>query len=955
MDKIKIVGAKVHNLKNITVEIPRDKLTVITGISGSGKSSLAFDTIYAEGQRRYVANLSGFAKQFLDVLEKPEIDYAEGLSPALAIDQKSVGRSPRSTVATMTEIMDYLRLLFARLGKATCLKCKRSLIKQDLELELNHFVGKIKTIPTNASVSTPILITSLKDWNLFVNRFVLFPRAQFTLRNQIYTSRNISSLAPDKVLNRQIDVKINDLLFNSPIGPRQIDELERVIRNAFSISAGRAKLACGKQAVELFEHLSCPAGHMYLPELEPRLFSFNSPQGACPDCQGLGRKKEVDPNLVIPNVHLTLAEGAIRPWSRMTNQTAWYEKVLRELALRNKFSVNTPINELPVGCLKSILYGDGQFEGVIPNLERRYHETDSEYLQGEIEKYMIEKICPTCQGKRLKVQALSVKVSNHSIAGILQMSVEDCHVFFSNLTTKNIDGEVAKKIISEIEQRLKYLRDVGLHYLTLDRGSDTLAGGEAQRVRLATQLGSALSSVIYVLDEPSIGLHPFDLDKLIKTLKELKAQGNTVIIVEHDARIMHEAEYIIDIGPGAGILGGEIVAQGTIADIIKSPDSLTGQYLSGARKIFRAVKRRPNLNKVLKIWGAAEHNLKSINVAIPTGNFVCVTGVSGSGKSTLIYDILAKALIKHFFRSRVIPGKYRKITGLENINKAINIDQSPIGRTPRSNLATYTGLFTPIRELFAATREAQANKLTAGHFSFNLRGGRCERCRGDGSIKIEMHFLPDAYVTCEECHGRRYNNSALAVRWGGKSIADILEMTVDQAAKFFVDIPAIMDKINILKAVGLGYVPLGQSATTLSGGEAQRIKLATELSRHDTGKTLYILDEPTTGLHFEDINRLLGVLDRLVEKGNTVLVIEHNLDVIAYADYIIDLGPGGGKAGGQIVGSGTPNEMIKKKASLTGHYLAKYKKSQNITQKTSRRDLASPGSRKSLKSALLSE
>lgn len=922
MKSIKIVGARVHNLKNISVEIPRDKLTVLTGISGSGKSSLAFDTIYAEGQRRYVANLSGFAKQFLDVLEKPEIDYAEGLSPALAIDQKSVGRGPRSTVATMTEIMDYLRLLFSRLGTAYCLECGNELVRQSLEKELSAFVTELNTFPAMVEIIAPVQISDLKDWGIFVDRFTIMRAVRFELSGKQYLKNQLTAIAPDRAIGRTISVTMAELTYKERLNPKSIDELERIIRKAFSISGGRAMLRQGEYKKSIFEHLSCPLGHMALPELQPRFFSFNSPHGACPDCQGLGRKKEVNPNLVIPNTRLTLAEGAIRPWSRMTNQSAWYEKVLTELSERHNFSKSTPIAKLQPPVLRALLYGDDKFEGVIPNLERRYHDTESDYLRAEIEKYMVERICPTCKGLRLRREAQAVKIAGRSIAEVLALTIEDAYKLFIDLDKEKIDGEVAKKIISEIHDRLKYLIEVGLYYLTLDRNSDTLAGGEAQRVRLATQLGSSLAGVIYVLDEPSIGLHPYDLEKLIKTLQELKAQGNTVIVVEHDERIMEEADYIIDVGPGAGVQGGEIVASGTLDQIKRSAKSLTGQYLSGRKKISNEKNAVINYEQSIKIFGASEHNLKNIDVSIPTQCFVCITGVSGSGKSSLIYDVLAKALAKELHRAQVVPGKHKSITGMEYINKAIKIDQTPIGRTPRSNLATYTGLFTPIRELFASTREAQVNNLSAGHFSFNLRGGRCERCRGDGSIKIEMHFLPDAYVTCEECHGKRYNDSALAIRFNGKTISDILEMTVDQAAEFFKEISAAMDKISILQAVGLGYVPLGQSATTLSGGEAQRIKLATELSRHDTGKTLYILDEPTTGLHFEDINRLLAVLRQLVDRGNTVLVIEHNLDVIGCADYIIDLGPSGGKKGGEVVASGTVDEIIKAKNSLTGKYLA---------------------------------
>ena len=820
MDKIKIVGARENNLKNINVEIPRNKFVVITGISGSGKSSLAFDTIYAEGQRRYVESLSSYARQFLGDLEKPDVDYIEGLSPAISIDQKTAGVSPRSTVGTMSEVYDYLRLLFTRIGHPHCTVCGKGLIKQEIR--------------TNKS------------------------------------SKN----------NK-------------------------------------------KSVLSIYQ---CPDNHTTLPEITMSYFSFNNPLGACPSCQGLGRKKEVDPELVFPNHRLTLAEGAIRPWSRTTSQSNWYNKTLCELAKKHKFSMDTPIGHLTKENRNFILNGDTSsgegFEGVIPNLERRYKETDSDYIRTEIEKYMVERTCPECLGKRLRKEILSITVAKKNIVDTVGMNIEKSYQFFTDLQ-KNIsekEFEIIKQIIREVSVRLKFLIEVGVGYLSLDRGADTLAGGEAQRIRLATQLGSNLTGVMYILDEPSIGLHQRDEDKLLKTLFRLRDLSNTVIVVEHDKSTILAADYVLDIGPGAGEFGGEIVAQGTPEQIKKSK-GLTGQYLSGAKKIEIPKKRRASNGKTLIIKNAKEFNLKNIDVKIPLNTFTVVSGVSGSGKSTLILDILARALAKKFHHARTEPGEHSALIGTQYLDKVISIDQSPIGRTPRSNPATYTSIFTPIREIFAELPESKARKYDSGHFSFNVKGGRCENCRGEGVIKFEMHFLPDVYVTCEVCHGRRYNQEVLDIRYKNKNVADVLEMTVEKSIKFFSDIPIIKHKLSVLKEVGLGYIRLDQPATKLSGGEAQRVKLATELSRQDTGKTLYILDEPTTGLHFEDINHLLVVLQALVDKGNTVLVIEHNMDVIKSADHLIDLGPEGGDKGGEIVAQGTPEQVAKVKGSYTGKYL----------------------------------
>lgn len=813
---IVVKGVRVNNLKNIDVTIPRGKLVVITGISGSGKSSLAFDTIYAEGQRRYVESLSSYTRQFLSPIKKPDIDYIEGLSPAISIDQKSVGQSPRSTVGTISDIYDYLRLLFAKIGKVYCPICGVGLSK--------------------------------------------------------------------------ISVKNN--------GKNSFKKIYR----------------CEKCKIEL-------------PEFTMSSFSFNSPHGACTTCKGLGKKKQIDPLLVLPNKRLTLSEGAIRPWSRITSHRNAYHKILLDLSKKYNFSLDAPVSNLPKSIINLLLFGtkDNFFLGIIDNLEKKYQETSSDYIKNEIQKYMTEIICPDCLGKRLKKEVLSIRVAGKNIIDLNQMTIDDLLNYFSTIKNKisKEDCKISLQIIKDVIERLDFIQKVSLGYLSLNRQADTLAGGEAQRIKLATQLGSHLTGILYILDEPSIGLHSKDHEKLIQTLFQLRNSGNTVIVVEHDRETILAADHVIDIGPGAGELGGKIIAQGSPVEIKKSSKSLTGKYLTLKNNISKPKNRRVNKNKSLIIKGANEFNLKNIDVKIPLNTLTCVTGVSGSGKSTLMIDILAKALAQKFHRAKNGPGEHKSILGTQNIDKVINIDQSPIGRTPRSNPATYTQIFSTIREIFANTEKAQKHHLTTSHFSFNMVGGRCENCKGDGVIKYEMHFLPDVYITCDICDGNRYNKEILKIRYNEKNIAEVLEMTVDEAYAFFKDVPILKTKLGVLSAVGLGYIKLGQSATTLSGGEAQRIKLATELARQDTGKTLYILDEPTTGLHFEDIKNLLNVLQALVDKGNTVLVIEHNLDIIKCADHVIDMGPEGGKYGGRVIAQGTPEEITKVKKSYTGKYLKK--------------------------------
>jgi excinuclease ABC subunit A len=948
-DIIKIRGARVHNLRNVSLDIPRNALVVFTGLSGSGKSSLAFDTIYAEGQRRYVESLSSYARQFLGLMDKPDVDQIDGLSPAISIDQKSTSHNPRSTVGTVTEIYDYLRLLYARVGTPHCPKCGREVHRQTTE----QIRKKILALPVNSQIM--ILAPRIRDQkgeHQYVFKDVRKAGyVRVRLDGTVMALDEAENVELEKHKKHQIEIVIDRLTLSADVEKQRLTEsLEAAGRQGNGLIIITSIKPGGdwkkpEPDILFSQHYACPHDGTNLPPIEPRNFSFNNPHGACPDCTGLGTKLEIDPQLVIPNPKLSIAEGAIRPWSRTSSNQTWYARILEAVLTSMNVSSRTAVKDLPKKVMDVVFYGAGDkqfdvnnpngqgkvrafmtsYEGVIPNLMRRYRETDSDYIRAEIERYMRVWPCPTCQGKRLKPEVLGVTVAEKNIAEITSFTVSKANVFFNDLAKPKAladrDAKIANQILKEIRARLGFLMNVGLDYLTLDRAASSLSGGEAQRIRLATQIGSTLVGVLYILDEPSIGLHQRDNAKLITTLKALRDIGNTVLVVEHDEETILAADHVVDIGPGAGEHGGLIVAQGTPAAIKKNRHSLTGQYLSGKKFIATPKKYRKGNGKFLTVKGASEFNLQNLDVKFPLGKFICVTGVSGSGKSTLVTDILSRALAQEFFNAKDIPGKHKDITGMEHLDKVITIDQSPIGRTPRSNPATYTGVFTPIRDLFTQIPEAKVRGFGPGRFSFNVPGGRCEQCEGDGLVRIEMHFLPDVYVECEECHGRRYSSQVLEIKYKGKDIADVLSMTVEEAQEFFRHIPAIKTKLQTLMEVGLGYIHLGQSATTLSGGEAQRVKLATELSRRATGRTLYILDEPTTGLHVDDVSRLLAVLNQLVDKGNTILVIEHNLEVIKCADWILDLGPGGGDKGGKLVAEGTPRDVAKVKGSATGQYL----------------------------------
>ncbi len=932
-DEIIVKGAREHNLKNIDVNIPRNQLVVITGLSGSGKSSLAFDTIYAEGQRRYVESLSSYARQFLGLMEKPDVDQIDGLSPAISIDQKSTSRNPRSTVATVTEIYDYLRLLFARIGVPHCPIDGKAVVRQTTNGIVDQIVST--TGGKRLMVLAPVVIDKKGAFEHIPEQYRRAGFARVRVDGVVYALDEFPEL--DKAYRHRIEVVVDRLVNNDDSRNRLVQSVEQ----ALEVAEGRVIIldADNDETWSYSLMYACPDHpEVTIPELEPRTFSFNSPHGACPVCTGLGNRLEVDPDLVIPNGKLTIAEGAIRPYNRI-NVDNWYMKKLQAVADKYDFSLHVPTGELTDSQLNLIMYGTGKetfkvslgmgrsfettYEGVVPNLERRHKETDSDFIRRDIERFMQEKPCHACHGLRLKPEVLAITIGKESIMDICSLSIDDALAWFKSLKLNEKEAKIAQLILKEIGARLQFLQDVGLNYLNLLRGAATLSGGEAQRIRLATQIGSGLMGVLYVLDEPSIGLHQRDNARLIRTLKHLRDLGNTVIVVEHDEETIRTADYLLDIGPGAGIHGGEVAAAGSPAEVTKTTGSVTAEYLSGQKSIAVPKKRRPGNGKSLIIKGARENNLRGVNAEIPLGKLVVVSGVSGSGKSSLINDILAKELLARLHRASTVPGRHDDIEGIKQLDKAIIIDQSPIGRTPRSNPATYTGLFTPIRELFASMPEAKLRGYSAGRFSFNVKGGRCENCAGDGIIKIEMHFLPDVYVPCEVCHGKRYNREALEIHYKGKTISDILAMTCDQALEFFANIPSIARKLQTLVDVGIGYITLGQSATTLSGGEAQRIKLSTELSRRPTGRTLYILDEPTTGLHMADVDKLLHMLHALVDAGNSMVVIEHNLDVIKNADWIIDMGPEGGDAGGQIIAEGTPEQVAKVKQSYTGQYLSK--------------------------------
>ncbi|MFN9576667.1 MAG: excinuclease ABC subunit UvrA [Gemmatimonadota bacterium] len=922
-------GAREHNLRNVDVTIPRDRLTVITGLSGSGKSSLAFDTIYAEGQRRYVESLSAYARQFLGLMEKPDVDAIEGLSPAISIEQKSAGHNPRSTVGTVTEIYDYLRLLYARAGTPHCATCGRPVER----MSAGQIADVVLSWPagTRLEVLAPMVRGRKGEFR------DLFEQVRKQGYVRAYVDGALVEVATPPALNRRqnhdVSVVVDRLAVRREDRGRLTDSLETALKLADGVVEVVRHDGATPERRLFSERFGCAACGTSMPELEPRHFSFNSPFGACPACSGLGVRKEVSPQLILGDPSISILEGVILPWGEPDGYLR--RVILPGLAKALKFELNVGWGTLPAKVQEALLHGlptkKGEattWEGILRNVQRRYEETESDAVRLDLDQYMVAAPCQTCSGRRLKPESLAVTIHGLDIGTLTEKSVADALAFAESIPVRcdgrpGLDPEIAAPILKEVRERLRFLVDVGLDYLTMNRSAESLSGGEAQRIRLATQIGSGLVGVLYILDEPSIGLHQRDNDRLLATLRRLRDLGNTVIVVEHDEDTIRAADHLIDLGPGAGKHGGQIVAEGTVAEVLANPASLTGRYLSGAKRIGVPATRRPrDPARLLRIEGAAEHNLRGLDVAIPLGLFVAVTGVSGSGKSTLVEDILHRSLARHFYRARVLPGRHRRVTGIEHLDKVIDVDQTPIGRTPRSNPATYTGLFTPIRELFAEMPEAKIRGYGPGRFSFNVKGGRCEACEGDGLVKIEMHFLPDVFVPCEVCGGKRFNRETLEVRFRGLSIADVLDLTVEDGCGFFENQPRIGQKLETLRDVGLGYIHLGQSATTLSGGEAQRVKLATELSKRDTGRTLYILDEPTTGLHFEDVRLLLDVLHRLVDRGNTVLVIEHNLDVIKTADWIVDLGPEGGTRGGSLVAQGTPEEVVRIAASHTGRYLA---------------------------------
>ena len=937
-NSIIIKGAKEHNLKDINIEIPRDKLVVITGLSGSGKSSLAFDTLYAEGQRRYVESLSSYARQFLGLMEKPDVESIEGLSPAISIDQKTTSRNPRSTVGTVTEIYDYIRLLYARIGVPYCPNCGKKIEKQTIDQIIDSVMSLEEG--TRIQVLAPVVRGKKGEYTKLLQDFQKEGFVRVRVDGEVYELTD--DIEIDRKKKHNIELVVDRLVVKEKIRTRLTESVETALKYANNLVVIDIP---GDKETLYSQNYACPDCNISIEELTPRMFSFNNPFGACPTCTGIGYLMKMDEDLIVPDKNKTLYDG-IKAFGASTMKKGdtmakmYFESIAKHYGVEIK---DVPIKKLPRWFLEKILYGTGDeaidfeytsyagtrkftspFEGVLPTLDRRYNETKSQGMRDFYEMYMSESACQTCHGARLKKESLSVKVGDKNINELTDMSIDKIKDFLNSLQLNNKDKMIADQILKELNKRLQFLLDVGLEYLTLSRSAGSLSGGEAQRIRLATQIGSGLTGVLYILDEPSIGLHQRDNEKLLATLRKLRDLGNTVLVVEHDEDTMYAADQIIDIGPGAGVHGGKVIAQGTAEEIKLVPESITGQYLSGKKQILVPKKRRKSNGKAIEVKGATEHNLKNINVKFPLGQFICVTGVSGSGKSTLVNEILYKTVAKEIYGSNEKPGKCKEIKGLENVDKIINIDQSPIGRTPRSNPATYTGVFDVIRDIFAATQEAKMRGYDKGRFSFNVAGGRCEACSGDGVLKIEMHFLPDIYVPCEVCKGKRYNRETLEVKYKGKTISDVLDMTVEEALKFFENIPKIKSKIQTLYDVGLGYIKLGQPSTTLSGGEAQRVKLATELSKKATGKTLYILDEPTTGLHIADVHKLIDILQRLVDTGNSIIVIEHNLDLIKTADYIIDLGPEGGEKGGQIIAVGTPEQITRNDQSYTGKFLKKY-------------------------------